>query len=125
MLKSEIGMSNSFHMINLDYLNEISEGNNDLIQDLIEMFFEQIPDYQKSLNLFYNQKDWNNLGKTAHKAKSAILMVGMNDLAQELKKLEENAKEGKNIHEYQEIIAKFVRESDIALKDLIKLKNKK
>ena len=118
-------MSDNFQMINLDYLNEISEGNDDLMNDLVEMFFEQVPDYQKSLNDLYQKKDWLNLGKIAHKAKSAILMVGMNDLAEKLKKLEENAKEGKNIDEYQEIIAKFVRESDFALKELSELKNKK
>jgi HPt (histidine-containing phosphotransfer) domain-containing protein len=115
-------MSNDFHMINLDYLNEISEGNTDLIHDLVEMFIDQVPDYQKSMNTLHAKKDWRNLGRIAHKAKSAILMVGMNELAQELKKLEENAKEGKNINEYQEIIAKFVRESDIALQELLSLK---
>lgn len=117
-------MSDNFDMINLDYLNEISDGNTDLIDDLIEMFFQQIPDYQKLLKDFYSKKDWFSLGRIAHKAKSAILMVGMHDLARELKKLEENAKEGKNIHEYQEIIAKFVRESDIALQELLSLKKK-
>lgn len=118
-------MSDHFQMINLDYLNEISDGNDDLLIDLVEMFFEQIPEYQKSLTNLYDNKDWYNLGRIAHKAKSAILMVGMNDLAQKLKKLEENAKEGKNINEYQEIIAKFVRESDIALQELLEIKNKK
>ena len=116
-------MSDHFQMINLDYLNEISDGNNDLLRDLVEMFFEQIPEYQKLLTDLYDKKDWINLGRVAHKAKSAILMVGMNDLAQKLKKLEENAKEGKNINEYQEIIAKFVRESDIALQELLEIKN--
>lgn len=118
-------MSDDFHMITLDYLNEISDGNTDLINDLIEMFLEQVPDYQKSMHDLHSKKDWENLGRIAHKAKSAILMVGMNNLAQELKKLEENANEGKNINEYQEIIAKFVRESDIALQELLRLKKKK
>jgi hypothetical protein len=86
------------------------------------MFFEQIPEYQKLLNDFYSTKDWINLGKTAHKAKSAILMVGMNKLAESLKILEENAKEGKNINVYKEIIAKFVRESNVAIKELQEIK---
>ena len=118
-------MNDHFQMINLDYLNEISDGNNDLLRDLVEMFFKQIPEYQKSFTDLYDKKDWVNLSRVAHKAKSAILMVGMNDLAQKLKKLEENAKEGKNINEYQEIIAKFVRESDIALQELLEIKTEK
>lgn len=45
-------------------------------------------------------------------------MVGLNKLASKLKRLEENAKESKNINEYSEIIAKFVRDSNIAINEL-------
>lgn len=117
-------MDGWFKLIDLSYLNEISDGNNELIVDLVNLFFVQIPEYQNSLNDLYNKKDWYNLGRIAHKAKSAILMVGMKDLAAELKKLEENAKEEKNIHEYKEIIVKFVRDSNTAIKELQEIKNK-
>jgi HPt (histidine-containing phosphotransfer) domain-containing protein len=117
-------MENNSKLIDLSYLNEISDGSNELINDLVYLFFKQIPEYQIALNDFYFKKDWDNLSRIAHKAKSAILMVGMKDLANELKKLEENAKEGRNINEYQEIIAKFVRESDTAVKELKEIRNK-
>lgn len=112
-------------LIDLTYLYEISDGSSDLINDLSEMFFKQIPEYQDLLTNSYNKKDFYNLGRIAHKAKSAIMMLGLKDLANELKKLEENAKEGKNINEYQEIIAKFVRESNIVLEELREIKNNK
>jgi HPt (histidine-containing phosphotransfer) domain-containing protein len=111
-------MPDKLKLVNLDYLNEISDGNADFIIDLIDMFFEQIPEYQISLSDLYDKKDWINLGKLAHKAKSAILMVGMEELACDLKKLEENAKEGININEYHEIIVKFVRDSNLAIEEL-------
>ena len=112
-------------LIDLTYLYEISDGNSDLINDLSEMFFKQIPEYQDLLTDSYNKKDFYSLGRIAHKAKSAIMMLGLKDLANELKNLEENAKEGKNINEYQEIIAKFVRESNIVLEELREIKNNK
>lgn len=115
-------MNYKHKVIDLSYLNEISGESKDLINDLIEMFFEQIPEYQKLLKNYFSEKEWVNLGKTAHKAKSAILMVGMKELADDLKKLEENAKEGKNINEYNEIIAKFVSESNAAIKELHEIK---
>ncbi len=117
-------MDDKFNLIDLTYLNEISDGSSELIHDLIDLFFVQIPEYQTSLNDLYHKKDWYNIGRIAHKAKSAILMVGMKDLAGELKKLEENAKEEKNIHEYKEIIVKFVRDSNTAIKELQEIKNK-
>lgn len=116
-------MDNHIKLINLSYLNEISDGSNELINDLIELFIKQIPEYQLSMHELFDKKDWYNLGRIAHKAKSAILMVGMTNLANELKKLEENAKEGKNINEYNEIIVKFVRESNTALEELKELKS--
>ncbi len=118
-------MNTNLRMIDLTYLHEISAGSQDLINDLVDMFFEQIPEYQQLMQDYYTQKDWQSLGKIAHKAKSAILMVGMKNLANDLKKLEENAKEEKNIDEYHEIIAKFVRDSNIAIKDLSEIRNKK
>ncbi len=112
-------------LVDLTYLYEISDGSDNLINDLFEMFFKQIPEYQDLLIGFYEKRDFYNLGRIAHKAKSAILMLGLKDLANELKKLEENAKEGKNFNEYQEIIAKFVRDSNIALEELKEIKNNK
>lgn len=117
-------MDDKFKLIDLTYLNEISDGNTELIVELLDLFFVQIPEYQDSLNDLYHKKDWYNLGRIAHKAKSAILMVGMKELAIELKKLEENAKEEKNIHEYKEIIVKFVSDSNTAIKELHEIKNK-
>ena len=115
-------MGNKDQHIDLSYLNEISGGNKEFIHELIDMFFEQVPDYQKTLSELHSKKDWYNLGRAAHKAKSAVLMMGMNDLSSELKKLEEYAKEGKNINEYQEIIAKFVLTSNNAIKELKEIK---
>ncbi|MFO7828963.1 MAG: Hpt domain-containing protein [Bacteroidales bacterium] len=106
------------HMINLSYLKSISDGNNAFILELIDMFIDQVPEYQEMLQDLMNKKDWNNLARTAHKAKSAILMVGMDELAADLKKLEENAKVEKKINEYQEIITKFVSHSNIAIREL-------
>ncbi|HRW62003.1 MAG TPA: Hpt domain-containing protein [Bacteroidales bacterium] len=111
-------------VIDLAYLQEISNNDSNFIDELISMFLEQIPQYQESLNGLYNAKDWYNLGRMAHKAKSAVLMMGMKSLAEDLKNLEENAKQGKNIDGYNEIIFKFVRDSNLAIKELKEIKEK-
>ena len=41
-------MNKDLKHIDLSYLNEISSGSNELIQDLIGLFFNQIPEYQSS-----------------------------------------------------------------------------
>lgn len=117
-------MENKNKYVNLSYLNEISNGNKDFIIELIDMFFLQVPEYQNLLQDYLKKKDWHNLGRTAHKAKSSILMMGMDDLSRDLKNLEENTKEAKNISEYSEIIAKFVRGSNAAIKELEEIRKK-
>lgn len=118
ILNDLYNMCKEDHIINLSYLKSISDGNNSFILELIDMFIEQVPEYQKTLQDLMDKKDWHNLARTAHKAKSAILMVGMDELSSDLKKLEENAKVKKKIDEYQEIITKFVRHSNIAINKL-------
>ena len=115
-------MKKEWNVINMSYLNSISNGDKKFILELIDLFFEQIPDYQNKLINLNESKDYDNLARIAHKAKSAIIMMGMNDLALELKKLEENAKEKKNIGDYQEIIVKFVNDSNSAIAELKELK---
>ncbi len=115
-------MKKQWDIINIDYLHSISNGDNKFIIDLIDLMLEQIPDYQSRLNNLYNEGDWNNLAKIAHKAKSAIIMMGMNELAAALKNLEENAKDKKNIGDYQEIIVKFVNDTNSAITELKELK---
>ena len=48
-------MDNKDKLINLSYLKEISNGNNEFIIELIDMFFEQIPEYQILLQDFYEK----------------------------------------------------------------------
>lgn len=117
-------MKNDFKIINLNYINLISNGDAKFIKELIELFLDQIPVYQINLNEYYKQKDWYNLGRAAHKAISAILMMGMEELASELKKIEENTKEEKNIGKYQEIIVKFVEDTNTAIAELKELLEK-
>jgi len=105
-------------IIDLSYLKEISNGDNMFMIELIDMFFEQIPEYQVLLKEFFDKKEWLSLGRTAHKAKSSIIMMGLNDLGKELKWLEENAKEETNIDHFKEIIAKFVCDSNQAIEEL-------
>lgn len=116
----------NFKHINMEYLDEISEGNQDLACDLIEMFIKQVPIFTEQLDTLYSNGDYVLLGKLAHKIKSSVSMMGISELASDMKNLEFIAKEGKEVEMYPIYIAKFKRitsEAVIELNDiLIKLK---
>jgi HPt (histidine-containing phosphotransfer) domain-containing protein len=64
------------------------------------------------------KKDYEQLGKLAHKAKSSISIMGMKDLAIELKTLENLARDGKQTETYKGMIASFKNQTQLAIQEL-------
>lgn len=82
-------MPNSYKHIDLAYLESITDGSKEIIQELITIFIEQVPEFINDFDEGYNQKDWKKIAAAAHKAKSSVLSMGINDLGNvELKNLE-------------------------------------
>lgn len=96
----------------------MSAGNNDLVLEMIEIFKRQVVEFVDDMNNLYNNKDYENLGRLAHKAKSSISIMGLNELAKDLKTFEIAAKAGIDIESYPSFIAKFTTETSEALNEL-------
>lgn len=105
-------------IVNLSYLNEMSEGESALIKEMIDIFFVQVDEFIEMMNTYLEQKDYDNLSKIAHKAKSSIAIMGMNELADDLKTLEIIAKKREEIDQYPKYIAKFENQCKLAVKEL-------
>ena len=118
----------NFKHISTDYLDEISDGSDDLVQDLIEMFINQVPVFTEQLDNLYQSGDYILLGKLAHKIKSSVAMMGIKELTADMKTLELVAKDGKETEKYPVFISRFKTissEAIIELNDiLINLKQK-
>jgi HPt (histidine-containing phosphotransfer) domain-containing protein len=99
-------------------LREMSGGNQSLILEMIEIFKNQVKEFTEGLESHYEKKEFEELGKLAHKAKSSISIMGLNDLAADLKTLELIAKAGKNQEKYHQIIDKFKIETIEAVDEL-------
>src|SRR5665647_3408222 len=72
---------------NLDYLRTITEGDTESIRELIILFIEQVPEFIENLNKFLKEKRYAELGNEAHKAKSSVMIMGMDDLGHDMKRL--------------------------------------
>ena len=70
-----------------------------------------------------HQKIINLLGLLAHKAKSSVAIMGMNDLAVMLKTFELQAKEEKESELYESYITRFKTETEAAITELDDLVN--
>ena len=107
-----------FKFIKTEYLETVSGGDKEIIRELVEIFRAQVVEFAGEMRSLFASKDYFNLGLLAHKAKSSIAIMGMNDLADLLKKFELDAKAGIETEKYEGYIKRFENETESAVKEL-------
>ena len=107
-----------FKFINTEYLESVSGGDMEVISELISIFKEQVSEMADEMDSLYGKGDYYNLGLLAHKAKSSVAIMGMDDLADMLKKFELQAKEGTATDKYPEFINRFKEQTVNAVTEL-------
>ena len=87
-------MPTNYKHIDLAYLESITDGSKEIIEELINIFIEQIPEFTEDFDNGLAEKDWKKIAAAAHKAKSSVLSMGISDLGNiDLKNLELVAKQ--------------------------------
>jgi HPt (histidine-containing phosphotransfer) domain-containing protein len=102
----------------LSYLSGMSGGNPDIIKEMITIFNEQTQEYIVEFQKLLEEKNYLQLGKLAHKAKSSVAIMGMTELAADLKTLELLTKENAEIESYPKYVEKFISLSITAIEEL-------
>ncbi|MFT3739549.1 MAG: Hpt domain-containing protein [Breznakibacter sp.] len=98
-------MHREFKMIDLTYLNGIADGNQEIIKELILIFVDQLPEFTDGLTESFALSDWPRMAALAHKAKSSVVSMGMNEIGDnDLKNLELLAK-NKRINVLKELLS--------------------
>ena len=105
-----------YKFINIDYLDSVSGGDSEIIREIVIIFKEQVIEIYNEMKSHLSEKNYQSLGLLAHKAKSSVAIMGMNDLAQMLKTFELQAKEGKESDLYESYIKRFKTETEAAIK---------
>jgi len=108
----------SYKYINTEYLETVAGGDTDLMKELIDMFREQVEEVHSGMESLLAENDYASLGLLAHKAKSSVAIMGMEDLAAMLKTFELQAKEGLNSEKYRSYINRFSTEARAAVAEL-------
>jgi HPt (histidine-containing phosphotransfer) domain-containing protein len=102
----------------LSYLKEITGGEKSIVVEMVEMFIAQVDEFKANMTQYLNDKNWVDLGKEAHKAKSSVLIVGMEELGKNLKKLQLLTEEEKDIDTYPDYVKMFLEQCDAAVIEL-------
>jgi HPt (histidine-containing phosphotransfer) domain-containing protein len=102
----------------LEYLKTMSGGDSKFILEMIGLFREQIDEYRELMPALLRNKEYNDLAKLAHKAKSSVAVMGMSHVADLLKELEILASEEKKVERYENMVDEFLEQSQLAIKEL-------
>jgi len=92
---------------NLDYLKEITGGDDEVLKEFINMFFEQLPEFKIGLHEHLENKRYKELGELAHKAKSSVMTFGMENLGWKLKELQLKTQKLEDINTYPDYVSEF------------------
>jgi HPt (histidine-containing phosphotransfer) domain-containing protein len=114
-----------YQFINTEYLETVTGGDKEILSEIIGIFRGQIVEIHNEMNTYLSQNDYNSLAMLAHKAKSSVAIMGMNELASLLKTFELEAKEGKNADKYAGYIERYANDTKEAVLELDKYTSKK
>ncbi|KAB1065238.1 Hpt domain-containing protein [Salibacter halophilus] len=104
-------------LYSLEFVQEMSGGNEEFTKQLIELFIESVPESIEKINKFYEDEEYEKLGKEAHKLKSTIQTVQIPSFIEKIKDMEHIGKTGEELDklpglmkEFNEIMPKAVEQ---------------
>ena len=104
--------------IDLTYLKQLSNGSNKFIDEMITVFMEQTPIEISNLEKYLLSKEWKSLRSTAHKMKPSFSFMGIKELENDIKLIEEYAANETNLDLLPGMIAKVKNICSEAIKEL-------
>jgi HPt (histidine-containing phosphotransfer) domain-containing protein len=107
-----------YKFINMEYLDSVSGGDTGIINEIVTIFREQAVEIYNEMKSLLAAKNYKSLGLLAHKAKSSVAIMGMNDLANMLKTFELQARDSIEPQQYEAYVERFSRETQEAIKEL-------
>lgn len=108
-------------IVDLSFLQEATDGNKELIQQLVDLFREQVDEFRGEMEDSLAENDAERLRKVAHKAKGSISALGMMDVRASLQEMEDvciGYNGGSLKEELGEKVESFLRDIRQALSEL-------
>jgi HPt (histidine-containing phosphotransfer) domain-containing protein len=112
-----------YKFIKMEYLDSVSGGDPEIIREIVIMFKNQSIEIYNEMKSHLSENNYQSLGLLAHKAKSSVAIMGMNDLALMLKTFEFQAREGNESELYESYLTRFKTETEAAVIELEDLVN--
>ena len=105
-------------LTDLKYLQQMTGNDSEMMKEMIELFLHQLSELQVDIEFLVGNESWFELSRLAHKIKSSALVMGVEQMAHDMKELELLAKEGKDTEKYPDYIARLKTMIEITEKEL-------
>ena len=118
----------TFEKPDLSYLRLLIDNDTEIVLEVLEIFKLQTPIDVQNLELHTKNNDWQMLSKSAHKLKSSVGNLGMNQLKDWFLFIEINGKQETNLDRLNELVNLSIQGTKQLVKDIeeeiLKLKGK-
>jgi HPt (histidine-containing phosphotransfer) domain-containing protein len=105
-------------LFDLSYLNQIFQGNTDMINNIIKLFLDQVPEYIGEMVDCVERNDLLSLHPLAHKAKSSIAMLGLKNMETKILQIEQDSKHNRNVDALPNLVNQVKDECDVVYAQL-------
>jgi HPt (histidine-containing phosphotransfer) domain-containing protein len=97
----------------LSYLNQVFQGNREMINNIISLFLQQVPDYIREMEECVRKNEPLSLHPLAHKAKSSISMLGIKDMEVDILQIEQDSKNLRNLEGLPSLVTRVRENCDL------------
>jgi PAS domain S-box-containing protein len=112
--KEPMSQNSAEKLYDLAMVSELARGNQEFILNLAKIFIDTVPPTAKEMVEACEQKKWEQMGKLAHKLKSTIDTLNIASLKDDIRAIEKNGKEQKNL----DITPAMVENADVVIRQV-------
>jgi len=114
-----INISDMSKLYDLSIVQSVSGGDKAFIRKMILLFIETVPQNLTDLSTALRTENWEQVGKMAHKLKATVDSMGIKSIHSDIRIVETNAKQQKDLHEIPSKIEKIVSVIDLCIEQLM------
>ena len=91
-------------LYDLSMIQSMSGGDEGFLKKMIRLFIETVPQNVKELTAAVSAENWEQTSKMAHKLKSTVDSMGIKSIRDDIRLVESNAKQQKNLTEIPNLV---------------------
>ena len=96
-MSRQLKKSNADFNLDLSSLQDVANGSNEFMIEMMEMFLKQTPGYFEQLDQLIKDENWPVVADISHKIKPSLTFMGIESARVSLDEIEHNARNLKNL----------------------------